>query len=254
MIFLNALFGYLCIAIVYKWISGKVTDLYHVMIYMFLSPGAIIHDSSGVSVAFVRVRGVCVIHVCMCTERRLRGLGTHPNRARGASPPPSPPPSPGTVDESGFLFSGQAGLQVLLLLVAFVAVPWMLVPKPMILKKRHEASARAVGSSRSAGAGPLGPRRAGGALHARATETHGRSLQHHRQPQATPKIEPRPTANRKRPQPQRSAYDSMDGHHDDEEARGLMHGQAQSSGHGGGGHGHGDHFDFGEVRPPAPVL
>ena len=30
-------------------------------------------------------------------------------------------------------------LQVLLLLVALVAVPWMLIPKPYILKKRHEA-------------------------------------------------------------------------------------------------------------------
>jgi vacuolar-type H+-ATPase subunit I/STV1 len=39
MIFLNALFGYLCIAIIYKWISGATTDLYHVMIYMFLAPG-----------------------------------------------------------------------------------------------------------------------------------------------------------------------------------------------------------------------
>ncbi len=36
----------------------------------------------------------------------------------------------------------------MLLLVSFVAVPWMLLPKPMILKKRHEASLRAVGGGR----------------------------------------------------------------------------------------------------------
>ena len=39
MVFLNALFGYLCLLIVGKWISGSTADLYHVMIYMFLSPG-----------------------------------------------------------------------------------------------------------------------------------------------------------------------------------------------------------------------
>lgn len=50
----------------------------------------------------------------------------------------------GTVDEAGYLFPGQAALQVLLLLVAFAAVPWMLLPKPLTLKKRHEASLRAV--------------------------------------------------------------------------------------------------------------
>lgn len=30
-------------------------------------------------------------------------------------------------------------MQVVLLLVLLVAVPWMLLPKPLILKKRHEA-------------------------------------------------------------------------------------------------------------------
>ena len=39
MIFLNFLFGYLCLLIVGKWISGSTADLYHILIYMFLSPG-----------------------------------------------------------------------------------------------------------------------------------------------------------------------------------------------------------------------
>ncbi|KAJ0084266.1 hypothetical protein Patl1_30782 [Pistacia atlantica] len=37
-IFLNSLFGYLSLLIVIKWCSGSQADLYHVMIYMFLSP------------------------------------------------------------------------------------------------------------------------------------------------------------------------------------------------------------------------
>ncbi|GLC52630.1 hypothetical protein PLESTB_000651000 [Pleodorina starrii] len=92
MIFLNGLFGYLSALIVGKWVSGSMVDLYHVMIYMFLSPG--------------------------------------------------------TVDSAGFLFKGQDSVQVLLLLVALVAVPWMLLPKPMILKKRAEAAARVRGEYR----------------------------------------------------------------------------------------------------------
>jgi V-type H+-transporting ATPase subunit a len=37
-------------------------------------------------------------------------------------------------------------LQVVLLLVAFAAVPWMLLPKPLILKKRHEAAQNVSGA------------------------------------------------------------------------------------------------------------
>jgi V-type H+-transporting ATPase subunit a len=39
-IFLGSLFGYLVILVILKWCTpGATADLYHVMIYMFLSPG-----------------------------------------------------------------------------------------------------------------------------------------------------------------------------------------------------------------------
>ncbi|KAL5716857.1 V-type proton ATPase subunit a1 [Ranunculus cassubicifolius] len=80
-IFLNSLFGYLAMLIVIKWCTGSKADLYHVMIYMFLSP--------------------------------TDDLGENE------------------------LFWGQRPLQILLLLLAIVAVPWMLFPKPFILRKLH---------------------------------------------------------------------------------------------------------------------
>ncbi|ESW30758.1 hypothetical protein PHAVU_002G179900 [Phaseolus vulgaris] len=82
MIFLNSLFGYLSLLIIVKWCTGSQADLYHVVIYMFLSP----------------------------TE----DLGENQ------------------------LFVGQKLLQLVLLLLALVAVPWMLVPKPFLLKKQHK--------------------------------------------------------------------------------------------------------------------
>ncbi|KAL6508863.1 V-type proton ATPase subunit a1 [Orobanche hederae] len=81
MIFLNSLFGYLSLLIITKWCIGSQADLYHVMIYMFLSP--------------------------------LEDLGENQ------------------------LFWGQHVLQVILLLSAVIAVPWMLFPKPFILKKLY---------------------------------------------------------------------------------------------------------------------
>lgn len=82
MIFLNSLFGYLSLLIIVKWCTGSQADLYHVMIYMFLSP----------------------------------------------------------TDELGEnqLFPGQKTAQLVLLLLALVSVPWMLLPKPFLLKKQHQ--------------------------------------------------------------------------------------------------------------------
>ncbi|GAQ77930.1 vacuolar proton ATPase [Klebsormidium nitens] len=83
-VFLGSLFGYLSLLIIIKWISGSTADLYHVMIYMFLSPG--------------------------------------------------------TVEAENQLFWGQAFVQVILLLAAFIAVPMMLLPKPLALRRQHLAS------------------------------------------------------------------------------------------------------------------
>ncbi|KAI3446157.1 hypothetical protein Pfo_002822 [Paulownia fortunei] len=80
-IFLNSLFGYLSVLVIIKWCTGSQADLYHVMIYMFLSP----------------------------------------------------------TDELGEnqLFPGQKMTQLVLLLLALVSVPWMLLPKPFLLKMEH---------------------------------------------------------------------------------------------------------------------
>lgn len=47
--------------------------------------------------------------------------------------------APGDVPAAGRLYEGQALVQVILLLAAVVAVPWMLIPKPLILKAKHDA-------------------------------------------------------------------------------------------------------------------
>ncbi|PWA95674.1 V-type proton ATPase subunit a3 [Artemisia annua] len=81
MIFLNGLFGYLSVLIIVKWCTGSKADLYHVMIYMFLSP--------------------------------TDDLGENE------------------------LFANQKTVQLVLLLLSLIAVPWMLLPKPFILKAQH---------------------------------------------------------------------------------------------------------------------
>lgn len=47
--------------------------------------------------------------------------------------------SPGNVPEAGRLYAGQNTVQVILLIAAAVAVPWMLFPKPFILKAKYDA-------------------------------------------------------------------------------------------------------------------
>lgn len=95
MIFMNAIFGYLVVIIILKWLTNwdspsciadpkcLAPDLKTVLIDMFMAPGKLA--------------------------------------------------------EEGRLFPGQNLLQVILLLAALVAIPWMLLPKPLILKARYDA-------------------------------------------------------------------------------------------------------------------
>lgn len=48
--------------------------------------------------------------------------------------------SPGNVEAEEQLFPGQAGIQVFLLLLALVCVPWMLCTKPYLIWKEHQAT------------------------------------------------------------------------------------------------------------------
>lgn len=68
--------------IIIKWCQGSKPDLYHVMIYMFLSPSEPLGENQ--------------------------------------------------------LFWGQTYFQRMLVMIALAAVPWMLFPKPLKLRKLHE--------------------------------------------------------------------------------------------------------------------
>jgi V-type H+-transporting ATPase subunit a len=96
-LFLMAMFGYLSLLIIIKWISGSVADLFFIMVNLFLAPGT---NSCGDG--------------CPETDP-LYGLGPL----------------------NGFI-----------VFVCMVCVPWMLIPKPVILKKRHEARGGASSANR----------------------------------------------------------------------------------------------------------
>ena len=90
-LFMLAIFGYLCFAIVYKWLVDWVA--------LGLRPPSLI----SMLIAFAM--------------------------------------SPGTIPADAVLFPGQAVVQLLLFVVALVAVPWMLLAKPLLLKRQHDAAA-----------------------------------------------------------------------------------------------------------------
>lgn len=53
--------------------------------------------------------------------------------------------NPGNVGDSNKLFEGQGGLQIFFLLIMLVSIPTMLLPKPLILKRRYEKQLKGYG-------------------------------------------------------------------------------------------------------------
>lgn len=115
LIFLNSLFGYLSLLIIVKWCTGSQADLYHVMIYMFLSPT----DDLGENQLFP---GQKFLQVDFCYLYHIYSECLLFIIVFPVLP----------VSNTCSLY------QIVLLLLAFVAVPWMLVPKPFLLKKQHQ--------------------------------------------------------------------------------------------------------------------
>ena len=164
MIFMNAIFGYLCILILIKWFTASYADLYNVLIRMFLGMGDVLPANQ--------------------------------------------------------LFAGQKGVQQLLLALAFISVPVMLFPKPLILKKRWEAAQKAKHASGGGAAG-----HSSSELELLAGSGGGSGADHDDEASRRPG----------------GGHGSMGNLTAKSEAH-----SAAGGGHG-HGHGHGDNFDFGEV-------
>jgi len=76
LLFLSAMFGYLSLLIVMKWCGGSreapvKADLYHIMIYMFLSPGTFfIRQTPGELVCLVGPQALRLEHTQLCGTAR----------------------------------------------------------------------------------------------------------------------------------------------------------------------------------------
>ena len=141
----------------------------------------------------------------------------------------------GAVDEP--MYAGQGSVQTILLLVAFICVPWLLLVKPLYL--RHANSKKAViphgdaGTilcSASRGRNHLPSTSSYPLLHFSSTPLHQSHLSLHPTPQL-----------------------NMSGSHNpllkdmEDNSHANPHGAADHSGAGGGDHGHGGEFNFGEI-------
>ena len=121
-----------------RWVTGSTADLYHIMIYMFLNPldcdcggtcpenvlfpGQCVLQVRFVSLPLPKRRSTCSVLVlpvaCAVLVCIVAAVLRHAVLCTHTSHPA--------------LF-----VQPLLLIAALVAVPWMLIPKPYYLRKRH---------------------------------------------------------------------------------------------------------------------
>ena len=110
-LFMESIFGYLIVCIVYKWsvdweaVGRNPPNLLNMLIKLFLSPGSV--SDAHFSLMHTDLSSCCFVNAWQ-------------------------------VDPSEQLYSGQAAVQVFLLLLALVCVPWMLCTKPYLLYREHK--------------------------------------------------------------------------------------------------------------------
>jgi V-type H+-transporting ATPase subunit a len=226
MIFDLSFFGYMLILIFVKWSINWNNRM---------SMGSCAYDSDGTfggcnlstNTTCFTYGGATCDSTTMLVDMCPLGMG---GSSQGCQPPNlittlmNMALAPGSVDEP--LYTGQAGVQTFLLLMAFFSVPVLLCAKPYILKKKHEEAQKLIAASNAVTVDALNA--------SRHSEEDGN-------------IDNPLLASLKAEAGTAKEDGKVVLGEGDMHTGAKDHGGAAASDAHGGGHGHGDEFNFGEI-------